>query len=303
MASKPLNGKALDKLRSASAAARSDARRIERTLVIAARQGDSVALRQLLERLAHPVLRFGQGFCRNPDDAADLAQDVLRTLLAELPRFRGDASLSTWAFTVARRACARRRLRERRMQPLDAVAGTAQWRDPSATPDQIAERHELGEAIRAALALLPPAHREVVVLRDVEGVPAAEVAKVLGIGERAVKSRLHRARLALREALAPYVEPGTTRVRRTTTPPAAGVGPCPDTARLLSRYLEGELDPAMCDTLSAHVARCAHCAAVCSSLREVIGACRRWGAAPLPAAERERVRRAVRDAVAGLGSR
>lgn len=305
---KHLDRRALDRFRVDGHAAAVDGP--ERRLVSAARRGDPAALRQLMERLSRPVLRFGQGFCRNADDAADLAQDVLRTLLAELPRFRGDSSLSTWAFTVARRACVRRRIRERRMLPLDAGPGLHEHRDPSATPDVVVERRQLGEAIERALATLEPAHREVVMLRDVEGLPAAEVAKVLGIGERAVKSRLHRARLELRAALEPYVGHRATPARRSPGPRTAGVpgaaaavaatGRCPDTARLLSRYLEGDLDARVCDTLSAHVAHCERCDAVCASLREVLGACRRWGAAPLPAGERARVRAAVREAVAGL---
>lgn len=300
MALKSLKASELDRLRAITPADRSEARGVERRLVAAARRGDRAALRVLLERLIRPVMRFGQGFCRNADDAADLTQDVMRTLLAELPRFRGDASLSTWAFTVARRACARRRLRERRMSPLETAKGIVRRADPGAMPDELVERLELGAAIQRALGTLPPAQREVVMLRDVEGLPAAEVAKVLGIGERAVKSRLHRARLALREELAPYVERGAAPARAPA--PATAAGGCPDTARMLSRYLEGELDARVCDTLSAHVAACARCHVVCGSLREVLGRCRRWGAAPLPAAERERVRDAVRDAVARLAT-
>lgn len=299
--SKPMRDNQLSPLAPAPGPGRRAGLGIERRLVSAAQRGDRAALGQLIERLSAPVLRFGHGFCRNADDAADLAQDVLRTLLAELPRFRGDASLSTWAYTVARRACARRRMRERRMRPLERERGVTEHPDPAAPPDLVAERRQLGAAIEHALAELPESHRRVVLLRDVEGLPAAEVAKVLGIGERAVKSRLHRARLELRAALEPYAGHRATPARRRTRHgPATRRGRCPDTARLLSRYLEGDLDSGVCDALRDHVAGCARCGDVCASLRTVLGACRRWGAEPLPVEVRDRLRVAIRDALAGL---
>src|SRR5512143_2500397 len=68
----------------------------ERRLLADARSGEAAALHELLERAAAPAWRWSSGFCRNRDDAADLVQDVLHTLLRSLERFRGDASLSTW---------------------------------------------------------------------------------------------------------------------------------------------------------------------------------------------------------------
>ncbi len=69
--------------------------------------------RELVERAAAPAWRWIHCFCRNRDDADDLAHDVLVALLRSLPKFRGESSLSTWTYVVARRACARRRMRER----------------------------------------------------------------------------------------------------------------------------------------------------------------------------------------------
>ena len=78
----------------------------------AARGGDRRALRRLLERMSRPIYRFGRGFCRNTEDAEDVMQEVLASLVRSLPTFRGEASLSSWAYTVARHAC----IRQRRMQ-------------------------------------------------------------------------------------------------------------------------------------------------------------------------------------------
>ncbi|MEQ1832974.1 MAG: sigma-70 family RNA polymerase sigma factor, partial [Candidatus Eisenbacteria bacterium] len=172
------------------------ARAAEARLLKAARAGDAAALRDLLTRASAPAWRWSRGFCRNSEDAADLVQDVLHMLLRSLERFRGDASLSTWTYVVARRACARRQQRGKRQQPLDAPA-YAHLRDipdAAAGPARRLERRELAERLESAIAELPQAQRAVLVMRDVEGLSAAEVGEALGLGERAVKSRLHRAR-------------------------------------------------------------------------------------------------------------
>jgi len=277
---KPLSSMSL----SAAGAAR--ARAAEKRLLLSAQQGDADALRQLLEDAAGPAWRFSQGFCRDPHDAEDLVQDVLVTLMRTLGRFRGDSSLSTWTYTVARRACARRRKRNQRMLTSDASTTREVERrpDPGPSPHQRLERRELSAALENAISALPDAQKQVLVMRDVEGLSAAEVAEVLGIGERAVKSRLHRARVALRGALAPYVAGGEA-------PPPSDA--CPDTARILSQYLEGEVDATMCERMEQHVKRCPSCGGVCQSLRDVLSACRAYGTKPVPSEVRLAVRRAV----------
>lgn len=261
----------------------------EARLIAAARRGDEKALSQLLTLAAGPAERFSRGFCRNPHDAEDLVQDVLATLLKSLDSFRGESSLSTWTYVVAKRACGRMRKRASRMVPLpEADATLAGAPDPSAGPARRLERRQLGEALERAIAALPMAHREVLVLRDVEGLPAAEVGAVLGLGERAVKSRLHRARLAVRAQLAPYMGGDAP-------PPAAS---CPDTAHMLSRYIEGELNPAVCARMEEHVRACPSCGEACDTLREVLGACRAYGAAQVSPEVRRAVKQAVRAVIA-----
>lgn len=271
-------------------AARSAERMAEARLIAAARRGDRKALEQLLREASEPAYRFSRGFCRDPHEAEDLAQDVMATLLRTLDSFRGDSSLSTWTYTVARRACGRRKKRQAREAPLEAAGPAALARPSHADePHRRLERRQLGEALERAVASLPDAQREVLVLRDVEGLPAAEVAKIVGIGERAVKSRLHRARLAVREMLAPFVAGGDA--------PERGAK-CPDTAKMLSRYVEGELSPAVCARMERHVASCPACNGACESLRAVLGACRAYGAKPVPPKIRLAVRTAVKDLLA-----
>lgn len=214
-------------------------------------------------------------------------QDVLAALVSSFSRFRGQASVSSWAYVVARHACARRRKRAARYQSLEDGGGRAlQLSDPRSAPERGVERRELREALESFVAALPETLRDVLVLRDVEGLSAAQVARQLGLGERAVKSRLHRARVALREMLAPYVSPEGP-------PPGPG---CPHIGKMLSRFLEGDLDARTCARLEAHVSGCESCGAACASLRSAVRACVAWRDAPVP----EELQRAVRAALASV---
>lgn len=262
----------------------------ESRLLKAARTGDEKALRELVQMVSGPAYRFSMGFCRNPDDAEDLVQDVMATLLRSLESFRGESSLSTWTYIVAKRACGRRRQRASRQSSIEDMNPVEMDRADSAPgPAVRMEQSELGAALEAAIAALPDNQKQVLVLRDVEGLSAAEVGKILGLGERAVKSRLHRARLVLREQLAPYVKGGDAPEPAET---------CPDTARMLSRYMEGELTPAVCERMQEHVSQCPACGGTCESLRSVLGACRANGERPLPDELRKAVRSAVKMALA-----
>lgn len=277
----------------------------ERALVAAARGGDARAMTRLLQLVSDPALRFGKGFCRDEHDAQEVMQDVLTSLVRSLGTFRGESALTTWAYTVARNACLRRRRRRAHapvaLESLDAREGDGarafEVPDQAEDPERRYERRQLTEVVERAIRALPTAQREVLMLRDVEGMPAAEVGRVLGIGERAVKSRLHRARIAMREALAPALG---RRAEGGARSEAARIGrgrSCPDTATLVSRYLEGELSASVCATLSKHVSACPHCGSVCETLREALGVCRQYGEKPLPSQVRQQVRAAIRDAV------
>lgn len=217
-------------------------------------------------------------------------QEVLLALVSSISRFRGDASLSSWAYVVARNACARRRKRGARYQSLESATGGTELeiRDPGTTPERAAERRELREALERGIAELPASLRDVLVLRDVEGLSAAQVGKRLRLGERAVKSRLHRARVELRERLAPHLAVDVP-------PPGPG---CPDIAQFFSRYLEGDLDARDCKRLERHVSGCTGCSAACASLRAALGACAEWGSAPAPPRLHETVRAALREVIA-----
>lgn len=277
----------------------------ERRLLAAARAGDRRALRRVLELVARPALRFGRGFCRDLHDAEEIMQDVLTALARGIDRLRGDASLSTWAYTVARNACVRKRRRRagapERLASLEALDEVGREAlavpDPDADPIRSLERRRLSEALGGALAALPAAQREVLVLRDVEGLSARETGRVLGLSERAVKSRLHRARVALRTRLTPLLASETPGGSAAASASRGRRG-CPDVVRLLSRHLEGELDASLCRRLERHVAGCDACRAECDQLRSVLGECRRFGRSAVPRELQQAVRDGIRKALA-----
>jgi len=171
-------------------------------LVERARLGDERALDALLVALEPTIQRFGRRLCRQDDDADDVKQDTLLALSRHLGEFEERSSITSWVFALARSACARKRrgLANRPHASTDDVPDAA-----SAEPnpeDRVALREDT-EALARAVAALPKVHQEVLFLRDLEGRPAAEAASELGITVDALKSRLHRAREALREELGP----------------------------------------------------------------------------------------------------
>ena len=151
----------------------------------------------------------------NDADAEDVTQNVLLQMVRKLDTFRGEAAFPTWLHRVTANAALNyRRQRaaheENRVSDLDQFTEEGQHRVPprrwTAGPDKQVLDKEMAEIIEKAVARMPPLYRDVYVLADVEGLPNADIADMLGISVMAVKSRLHRARLWMREALAPHFE-------------------------------------------------------------------------------------------------
>jgi RNA polymerase sigma-70 factor (ECF subfamily) len=147
-------------------------------------------------------------------DAEDITQEVLLQVVRRIDTFRGESSLPTWLHRVtvnAVLALRRKRATARERQLADA-AGEALTRPgapgrgrPTPTPEVVALGGELRERLEVAIARLPDAYRDPFVLSDIERLPNAEICALLGLSLAAVKSRLHRARLMLRDALQPYM--------------------------------------------------------------------------------------------------
>ena len=261
-------------------------------LIAKARGGDVASLETLLQRFQPRVYRYGMTMCRNADDASDIVQETLLAMARSVGDFRGESSVGSWLFTIARRFCIKKRRRSKfapaHEDSLEALGPeqTAHLSARGPNPEEQAAGAELGAALTAAIASLDPAQREVLVLRDVEGLSAPEIARLLDLTVEAVKSRLHRARLAVRQQIAPLRAAPASG----PTPP----GPCPDVLTMFSRHLEGDIAPATCAQMEAHLERCEHCRRACDSLRSVLASCRALADEPVPPRVAASVRTAVR---------
>jgi RNA polymerase sigma-70 factor (ECF subfamily) len=252
------------------------------SVVDRARAGDRAALEALLSSLAPSIHRFGMRMCKNAHDADDVLQDTLISVATHLGEFEGRSSLSSWVFALTRSACARRKrgLKNRPHLDEEHLSNEA---SSAPSPETSAADHELGAALTRALDALSPEHREVILLRDVEGLSASEAAGALEVSVDALKSRLHRAREALRRELRPLLEPRLPEVQ-------AG---CPDVAALWSKKLEGDLSQADCSKMEKHIETCAACNAACDTLRRALLACRRASTATVPPEVQARVKAAI----------
>ncbi|WP_028934529.1 RNA polymerase sigma factor [Pseudonocardia spinosispora] len=164
-------------------------------LVEAARCGDVESIAALVSG-SHPhVHRFARSLCSSPQDAEDAAQEALIILYRKIGMLRASGALGSWMFRIVRHECLRRaRLMLRHREPVDGlIAGSVE--------DHVLRRLEV-ESVVAAIVALPADQRRVLIMRDVQGYSGPMVADVLGLSTAAMKSRLHRARAAVRAALA-----------------------------------------------------------------------------------------------------
>jgi RNA polymerase sigma-70 factor (ECF subfamily) len=187
----------------------------EDRLIERLRQGDTEALEAVMVRYSGRVYRLAFGITRNDADAEEIVQDVFLTLFRKIDTFEGRSALGTWIYRVtANAALIKRRGKRVELEVLledylprfledghregDRAFLCADW---SQRPDEVAQGVETRAILTQALERLPDTYRAVVLLRDLEGLSNEEAAEVLGETVASVKSRLHRARMALREQL------------------------------------------------------------------------------------------------------
>lgn len=177
--------------------------------------GDPAAIEQLMAEYAGPVYRLAFGITRNHADAEEVTQDVFVSIVQKGSTFEGRSALSTWIYRVTSNAALNKRRGKWRDMEVsledqlprfdddghrsgDRAYLLADW---SQDPQRAALAGEIRRVLDQALDNLPPRYRAVLVLRDVEELSSEQVAQVLGESVGSVKSRLHRARMALREQL------------------------------------------------------------------------------------------------------
>src|SRR5919198_3065539 len=184
----------------------------ELTLVQAAKGGDVAAFEELVKRYDRNVFRIAQHITQNREDAEDVVQDAFLKAYQNLGQFQGQSKFYTWLVRIAVNEALMklRRRRPERMVSLDEEVKTdedsiprevADW---SPNPEQLYTQAELHDILAKTIQGLPPSFRTVFVLRDVEGLSTEEAAEALDLSIPAVKSRLLRARLQLRERLSRY---------------------------------------------------------------------------------------------------
>ncbi len=177
-----------------------------------AQSGDMAAFERLVELHRDRVFALALRMTRSEADAAEIAQDTFLSAYQNLHSFRGDAAFGSWVHRIAANHTLMR-LRHRRVvkaaeaelqgPEFNERGSLAEYpqQDWSKRADEKALDAELGEAIKQATERLPDGYREVFLLKDVEGLSYEEIAEITGDSVPAIKSRLHRARLAMRETI------------------------------------------------------------------------------------------------------
>jgi len=178
-------------------------------------RGEHEAFYDLVRPYERAIYFAAKGVLDNPADAEEVAQETVLKAFNALPWFRFEAKFSTWIIQIAINE-ARMKFRKDRRHLYESIEterqdeegdyrpkDLADWRD---IPSEELQRNELRQALKRAMAALAPKYREVLILRDVQHISIAETANILGITEANVKTRLLRARLQMREALAPGID-------------------------------------------------------------------------------------------------
>lgn len=180
---------------------------LDELLVERAKRGDVEAFEQLVSQYEKKVYNLSYRLTGSHEDASDVAQEAFVRVYTSLPEFRGDSSFATWLFRIVHNACLDE-LRKRKRQRVTSIDETVmvddgeigrQFATESDGPEQALERVETQRAVQTAISSLDEEYRIVVMMRDIQGYSYNEIADTLGINLGTVKSRLNRARHALKE--------------------------------------------------------------------------------------------------------
>ena len=198
----PPRGRRFPESSSADAATEAGAA-TEATLIARARAGDVGAFEQLSGAYADRLFMLLLRLLGDPDEAGEVAQEVMLRAWRGITRFHGRSSYFTWLYRIAVNE-ANRALTKRDRRPANVSIGPQELQlpaSPADDPARQAENNELRLSLTRALAGLPPPLRTAIVLRDVEGFSTQEAAEIAGVSQAAFKSRLHQARLLVRAAI------------------------------------------------------------------------------------------------------
>lgn len=180
----------------------------DRELVELARSGDRKAFQSLVERHQRRAFGVALGLLRDEQDAREVVQEAFLRVYRSLDRFEGTASFFTWLYRIVtnlsidrRRKPSRREHERLDLDPEDGPAPIQLVAPPEGEPSEYVRRQEIGARIQSALDALPPYHRAVIVMREVEGLSYQEMAEAMGVSKGTIMSRLFHARQKLQRAL------------------------------------------------------------------------------------------------------
>ncbi len=177
---------------------------VDLDLVERHRRGDPRAFEDLYQRFSAMIYNLALRLCGNPEDAADVTQEVFLRVYRHLEGFRARSSVKTWIYQIGLNHCRSRYARRPPpARPLaeEGAEGVDPLPDPGRDPEDLAQASETAARVQAALGGMEESFREAVVLRDLEGLDYAEIATVLGTPIGTVRSRIARGRERLRQAL------------------------------------------------------------------------------------------------------
>ncbi|MCI2106660.1 MAG: sigma-70 family RNA polymerase sigma factor [Intestinimonas sp.] len=181
----------------------------ESDLITRARTGDQEAFARLVTEHETQVYNLALRMTGNPDDAAELTQEAFLNAWCGLARFHGESAFATWLYRLTSNACIDFLRKEKRRRTFSLTASEEEGEenqefqipDESTSPERELGRREQRRAVADGLKRLSQEHRQVLILREVNGLTYLEISRVLGVGEGTVKSRIARARRALRRIL------------------------------------------------------------------------------------------------------
>jgi RNA polymerase sigma-70 factor (ECF subfamily) len=260
----------------------------EADLIKSACAGKREAFYELVRPYERMIYATAFSVMKNPADAEEIAQEAVLKAFSHLSSFRAESKFSTWLVQITYNE-AKMKLRKARPHLYESIDDQQQteegdfwprdFADWRPIPSELLEQNEIRRTVQDAINSLSPSYREALVLRDVQHLSIKETSTILGISEPNVKTRLHRARLLLRDRLAPGMDGSWTKGQpyrkarawwKKEGPMATIEISCVEVWREISNYLEDEISPEMRERMETHFKVCAHCTAVLDGTRNVV---------------------------------
>jgi RNA polymerase sigma-70 factor, ECF subfamily len=257
----------------------------ERQLILDCKAGKREQFQSLISPYLHSIKLISYSILKNQSDMEEVTQESILKAFTHIDQLREGESFKAWVLQIAGNE-ARMRLRKDRKHLYSSVEDEisekpfqprqfVNWRD---IPSEELERKELRKVLTAALECLEDGYREVFILRDVQHLSAAETGEILGISEGAVNTRLHRARLQMREHVTPFFRAprpmsmtmplkmmllmGKTWMRKTIS--------CRHVTKQISAYIDNEVTPELRAKIDEHLRLCGRCSVVLDTTRKLL---------------------------------